>query len=94
MDIVQFVYNLLVYVLNTIVYLLAQVLKVVMSILPTSPFVNFSTNTLNSNVFEYLRYLAWLLPIKQMLLIVSAWLGAMLIYYFQSAIMRWIKLIQ
>lgn len=93
MDIVQFVYNLLIYVLNTIIYLLAQVLKIVMSVLPSSPFANVSTMMLNSNIYEYLRYLAWLLPIKEMILIVSAWLGAMLIYYFQSAIMRWIKLI-
>ena len=42
---------------------------------------------------KYLANLSWLLPIKQMIGILIAWLGCMLIYYVYSVVMRWIKLI-
>lgn len=94
MEIVDFVFNLLVYIINTVIYLLAQVLNVILSVLPSSPFSNLDVMMLNSDVSKYLPYLAWLLPIKEIIIVVTGWLGAMLIYYFQSVIMRWIKMIE
>lgn len=91
---VEFVFNLLVYILNTIIVLLAKVLGLVVSILPDSPFLNFGTSTYAINgIGKYMQYLAWLIPIKNIILIVTAWLGCMLIYYCYSVVMRWIKLI-
>ena len=92
MDIVQFVFNLLVFVLNTIIWLFASVLNIIFSLLPNSPFLDLST-TYDLTVNKYMGYLAWLLPIKQILSILFIWLGCMLVYYVYSVVMRWIKLI-
>lgn len=88
---VESIFNLLVFILNTIIWLFAAVLNIVFSLLPNSPFLNISTYSLSMN--KYLSNLSWLLPIKEMIGILIAWLGCMLIYYVYSVVMRWIKLI-
>ena len=88
---VESIFNLLVFILNTIIWLFAAVLNIIFSLLPNSPFLSISTESLSMN--KYLANLSWLLPIKQMIGILIAWLGCMLIYYVYSVVMRWIKLI-
>ena len=88
---VESIFNLLVFILNTIICLFAEVLNIVFSLLPDSPFLNISTYSLSIN--KYLPNLSWLLPIKQIIGILVIWLGCMLIYYVYSVVMRWIKLI-
>lgn len=91
---VEFVFNVLVYILNTIIVLFAKALSLVVMVLPKSPFLNIQTMALNGEgVGEYLPYVCWLFPVKQIIVIVTSWLGAMLIYYCYSVVMRWIKLI-
>ena len=53
MDIVQFVFNLLVFVLNTIIWLFASVLNIIFSLLPNSPFLDLST-TYDLTVNKYI----------------------------------------
>ena len=88
---VESIFNFLVFILNTIIWLFAAVLNIIFSLLPNSPFLSISTYSLSMN--KYLANLSWLLPIKQMIAILIAWLGCMLIYYVYSVVMRWIKLI-
>lgn len=88
-SIVEFVYNLLIYLLNTVIFLLSKVLELILSVLPNSPFLNINTPSID----KYLSYLAWLVPIKQISIILSVWLSAMLLYYLYSTGMRWIKMI-
>lgn len=92
MDILEWIFNALVYIINVIIWLFAAVLKLVLSILPNSPFLSLSS-TYDISVGKYMPYLSWFLPIKSMLGILIAWLGCMLIYYIYSVVMRWIKLI-
>lgn len=89
---VENVFNLIVYILNTIIWLFGKTLSFVFSVLPDSPFLNIFPSVSRSND-DYLNYLAWLLPIKQLVQITALWLSAMLLYYIYSAVMRWIKLI-
>lgn len=87
---VEFVFNLLVYLLNTIVWLFGKVLSVIFSVLPNSPFINVTSS---NSISKYMGYLAWLLPIKSIVTILVVWVSAMSIYYMYSSVMRWIKLI-
>lgn len=53
-------------------------LTVVVSLLPSSPFVGFSN--LVSNI-PYLSYLNWFLPISEMIVILESWLLIVSVYY-------------
>ena len=88
---VEFVFNILVYIINTVIWLFASVLNIIFSLLPNSPFTNISTYDLT--ISKYLSNLAWILPIKQIISILVIWLGCMSIYYIYRGVMRWIKLI-
>ena len=92
MEIVEWLFNALVFIINTIIWLFAAVLKLVISFLPNSPFLELS-RVYDVSISKYMPYLSWLLPIKSMLFILISWLGCMLIYYIYSVVMRWIKLI-
>ena len=92
MEIVEWLFNALVFIINTIIWLFASVLKLVISFLPNSPFLELS-RVYDVSISKYMPYLSWLLPIKSMLFILISWLGCMLIYYIYSVVMRWIKLI-
>lgn len=94
MQIVEFVFNILVYILNTVIVLFAKVLGFIIGVLPTSPFLSVQSSLLSGEgIGKYIQYLAWLLPIKNMVIIIGTWLSAMIIYYCYSVVMRWIKLI-
>lgn len=92
MELIEWIFNALIFIINTIIWLFASVLNLVLSILPNSPFLDLS-RTYDISVAKYMPYLSWFLPIKSMLGILIAWLGCMLIYYIYSVVMRWIKLI-
>lgn len=59
-------------------------------VLPLSPFRQF----LNSFAdIPFLGYLNWFIPVRDILIVFSAWLSAVALYYFYSIIMRWLKVI-
>lgn len=62
----------------------------ILALLPTSPFRNFIDNIPN---IPYLSWLNWFFPISEVLIVMSAWLLAVALFYVYSIIMRWIKLI-
>lgn len=91
---VEFVFNLLIYIINTIIVLFSKVLSLIFSVLPNSPFTGLTAFvSRNSTITYYLSYLSWLVPIKEIIAILVVWLNAMMIYYVYSVVMRWIKLI-
>lgn len=59
-------------------------------VLPTSPFQQFIQSMPESKGFQWLN---WLLPIGDMINVMSAWLGAIALFYIYSIILRWIKAI-
>lgn len=90
---IEWIFNVLVFIINTVIWLFASVLNLIFSFLPNSPFLNL-ISTYDMSVSKYMGYLAWFVPIKSMLGILITWLGCMLVYYIYSVVMRWIKLIE
>lgn len=64
----------------------------VIALLPLSPFTEHIRNLEALNP-EWLGWLNWFIPVKQILIVTSSWLGAVALFYIYSVIMRWIKLI-
>lgn len=64
----------------------------VIGLLPLSPFTQHIRNLEALNP-EWLGWLNWFIPVKQILVVTASWLGAVALFYVYSVIMRWIKLI-
>lgn len=61
-----------------------------MEVLPTSPFRDFLDEFAN---LPFLGYLNWFVPVRSILVVLSAWLGAVALFYAYSIVMRWLKVI-
>lgn len=72
--------------------ILAKFGKWLLTVLPTSPFSGF-LGQFRSHFAPYLGYLNYFVPIKDFLLILSAFLGVVILYYGYSIIMRWVKML-
>lgn len=64
--------------------------RVVVQLLPTSPFRDFIDSW---QAPDYLGWLNWFVPVSQIITILVAWLGAIALFYLYSIIMRWVKMI-
>lgn len=62
----------------------------ILSLLPHSPFRSFIDNFQSP---QYLGWLNWFFPVKQIIVILGLWLSAIALFYLYSVIMRWVKLI-
>lgn len=62
------------------------------SVLPGSPFREFITS-LQGIEKTWLGWLNWIIPVKQILIFLAAWLAAISLFYIYSIIMRWIKML-
>lgn len=62
----------------------------ILSVLPTSPFARYIDAFSD---MPFLSWLNWFVPIKACLIVFSAWLVAVALFYTYSIIMRWLKLI-
>lgn len=62
------------------------------TVLPRSPFQGFLSN-FKTAFSPYLGYLNWFIPIGDFLNIFSVWLGAVIVFYLYSIIMRWVKML-
>lgn len=63
---------------------------VLMEVLPLSPFRQFLDDFSD---IPFLGYLNWFVPVRGMLIVFSAWLTAVTVYYLYSIIMRWLRVI-
>lgn len=61
-----------------------------MEVLPTSPFRGFLDEFAD---LPFLGYLNWFVPVRSILVVLSAWLGAVALFYAYSIVMRWLKVI-
>lgn len=84
------IWDWLVTFINWIIKALAEIAKLVILILPKSPFSYIN----NSPIAEYISYLNWIIPVEQMISLTSTWLFAITVYYSVSALLRWVKVIE
>lgn len=77
--------------LNQFLNILLKLVSQLLDILPKSPFKSF-IDSIRGNI-PYVGYINWLLPVKSMMVVGGAWVGAIAIYYIYSAILRWVKAI-
>lgn len=62
----------------------------IFSVFPDSPFQRLAVTT---EIYKYLRYLNWVLPVSYMLSTMALWLSAVAVYYLWSLLLRWVKAI-
>ncbi len=72
--------------------LMSKFKDAIISLLPLSPFAGFISEFKALNP-EWLGWLNWFIPVKEILVVTATWLGAVALFYVYSVIMRWIKLI-
>ena len=70
--------------------LLNKFLAMILSVLPQSPFQQYIKAFAG---LPYLSTLNWFIPVGAIVKIFTAWLGAIILFYSYSIIMRWIKVI-
>lgn len=74
-------------ILNKIIKLLGNVLSLITTFLPSSPFQILD----KSSISDYISGLNYFIPIGAMLSIFQAWGTAIALFYCYQAILRWIK---
>ena len=62
----------------------------ILDVLPLSPFQDFIAEFQS---LPYLGWLNWLFPVGDCLVVMTAWLGAVGLFYLYSIVMRWVKMI-
>lgn len=62
----------------------------IVSVLPASPFAEFVSNFAS---IPWLGVLNWFFPVRQCLIVLATWLGAITLFYLYSVLMRWVKMI-
>lgn len=75
--------------INGLIKLLAKVVEALFFFLPDSPFKEVST----SPIIEFIGYMNYLLPITEIIAIMTLWTTAIGIYYLIQIALRWIKVI-
>lgn len=83
--------NAFVWVINTAIKSLGDIIGLILSLLPDSPFQSLS---MPSSVSTRLGYLNWLVPVSSILTVLTAWLTAVSIFYIYQIILRWTKVIE
>lgn len=67
---------------------LAEVLSAAVNVLPGSPFNGLNALAMDSKWF---RYLAYIVPVRQIVALLEAWLVAIAVYYLYQIVLRWVK---
>lgn len=70
--------------------LINSILNVVFSFLPVSPFKDVFTAMADNTVIQYLN---WIIPVGELLSMITVWLGAIITFYAYQVVLRWIKAI-
>lgn len=76
--------NFIIDIINGALNGLVTALNFVLQLLPDSPFQSITLGP----VAEYIGYVNWFFPIQEILLFLSVWLAAVLIYYAYTVILR------
>lgn len=59
-------------------------------VLPVSPFSQYIDEF---RELPYMSYVNWLIPFGDILSVLEVWLGAVVLYYVYSIVLRWVKAI-
>lgn len=70
---------------------LLALVDTVLGWLPQSPFANVPS-TISSA--DGIAWLCWFFPVHECLVLLTAWIGAVALFYLASIMLRWIKAIQ
>lgn len=81
--------NILNKFLNGLINVFTTLLNFILSILPDSPFANVNINFLN----PILGNINWFIPLDRIIITLTIWGTAVLIYYLYTVIMRFTKVI-
>lgn len=81
--------NALVWLINQLIKALGKVGEMMVNILPPSPFL-----VVENIEIPYLKYLNWVIPIDEIIVITMYWLSAIVVYYIVQVILRWVKIIR
>lgn len=82
---------MLLFLLQTIIDGLAGILSLILFVLPDSPFQSLQSVAIDN---KYLQWLAWIVPFPQIIVMLEAWLTAIVLYYVYIVILRWVKAIE
>lgn len=74
--------------IKTIIGWINTVLGAILAFLPDSPFDKFTEALADA---DWLRFLNWLIPLQQLVVIGETWLTAITVYYLYIIVLRWIK---
>lgn len=78
--------------MDLLIYFFAKSKALLLSVLPLSPFRQFLDDFAIISASK-LGWLNWLIPVRQILVVMGAWLGAVTVFYIYSVIARWAKVI-
>lgn len=90
---IEFLVNCITWIFNFLLVLVGGALDLILSFLPNSPFSNIALYAERSGLSEFFGYLAWIVPIREIINITTLWVGCIAIYYIYSIIMRWVKMV-
>jgi len=76
--------------LNVLIKSLGVVMSWVVELLPDSPFTFFDSLTLDNT---WMGYIAYIVPVQQILTLLTYWITAITLFYVYSAIMRFLKMV-
>ena len=77
--------------LNSLIKAVGNTLQSAGSLLPDSPFEKITQLTVDNTL---LAGLAWIIPIPQMVTLLTYWVSAIGIYYLSMILLRWLKAIE
>lgn len=81
--------NCLISFLNYVIDVFASLINFIFSLLPGSPFSSVSL----SPISKWLGYLNYLLPITEIIAILSLWGTCIGVYYLYQIVLRWVKVV-
>lgn len=82
--------NLLIDFLNFLISCIGKLLSLLLSLLPNSPFQNIDL----SSIRDFLGYMNYLVPVVEIVSILTLWCSAIGIYYIYQIALRWAKAVE
>lgn len=82
--------NLLIDFCNFIIKSCGDILNVIFSLLPNSPFKTIDMSSLTN----FIGYLNYLIPVTEIVSILTFWCSAIGLYYLYQIVLRWVKVVE
>lgn len=69
-------------------------IRAVLSVFPNSPFQALYSMSASGDLYQWLKYLNWFVPVSTFVAILELWLAGIAIYYVLQVFLRWLKAIE